>query len=209
MHRRRGRVASWCRGCARGRLPMGSRGWEFGDRASIFCPHCGRHTSIEPALRTARALGGTQKIPACWAKGSDLWWIAVCNACQEPVLVLNSGVRVFPHPRPSPTHEAIPGSIASDLSEAKLCYSVGAWNAAATMARRAIQRASVDRGAPGDRKLHAQIDHLADQGTITSEMKSWAHAIRDVGNDGAHPPESVTDAEAADSDDRGTLTGPR
>lgn len=54
------------------------------------------------------------------------------------------------------------------------------------MARRAIQGACFDKGAP-DKKLVDQIDWLEDQRLITPQMKEVAHRIRLGGNAGAHP----------------------
>ncbi len=54
------------------------------------------------------------------------------------------------------------------------------------MARRAIQAAALEKGAP-DRSLVEQIDWLEEQRLITPQMKQVAHAIRLAGNVGAHP----------------------
>jgi hypothetical protein len=54
------------------------------------------------------------------------------------------------------------------------------------MARRALQAAAYDKGAP-DGRLIEQIDWLAENGQITKQMKDVAHQIRLGGNLGAHP----------------------
>lgn len=83
------------------------------------------------------------------------------------------------------------------MDEAKRCFTVSAWRAAAVMARRAMQSAAVEKGAKKDR-LADQIAELASQGKITVELKEWADAVRLVGNDAAHPgsdPISQKDAD--------------
>ena len=157
-------------------------------RVSIHCPFCRRHTSLEPAQ--AEIESGFQSFCAnvAWqGERNDLWWIGVCNYCRKPVLVLNEGDTVYPHELPAPTDERIPDAIRNDIDEAKSCLNVSAWRAAVVMARRAIQTAAIEKGAPAGSKLVDQINHLASNGIITQEIKNWADVVRWVGNDGAHP----------------------
>jgi hypothetical protein len=49
-----------------------------------------------------------------------------------------------------------------------------------------MQVAAIDKGATAD-KLVQQIEQLHTNGKITAEIKDWAHAVRWVGNDAAHP----------------------
>src|SRR5690606_11273646 len=96
------------------------------------------------------------------------------------------GDRIYPRPLPKPTEQDIPDLIRADLDEAKICFSAGAYRASAVMARRAMQVASIDKGAKGD-KLVSQIADLQQTGKITTDLKEWADAVRWVGNDAAHP----------------------
>lgn len=169
------------------------------DLLSIYCPHCHKHTSLTPAPVKYKHGSSIYKTNAFWEKNSyETWWIGVCNACDEPVLVLNNGERVFPAPLPTPTSEDIPGAIRSDLDEAKICISVTAYRAAAVMARRAMQVAAKDKGATAD-KLVTQIHELLKSGKITTDLKDWADAVRWIGNDAAHPNGAeVTQEDAED-----------
>lgn len=157
------------------------------DILSIYCPYCHRHTSLRPAP-VKHTIGRSEyEVQAFWEKNySDTWWIGICNACEEPVLVLNRGDKVYPRPLPSPTEKDIPELIRLDLEEAKICLSSGAYRAAAVMARRAMQVAAIEKGASGD-KLVSQIHALQQTGKITTDLKEWADAVRWVGNDAAHP----------------------
>ncbi len=169
------------------------------DLLSIYCPHCHRHTSLTPAPVKYEHGSREYQTRAFWAKNHrDTWWIGVCNACEEPVLVLNKGDEIFPPPLPTPTSEDIPEEIRSDLDEAKVCVSAAAYRAAAVMARRAMQVAAKDKGATDD-KLVTQIHELLKSGKITTDLKEWADAVRWVGNDAAHPNGSdVTKEDAED-----------
>ena len=60
------------------------------------------------------------------------------------------------------------------------------WDAAALMARSAIQLIMRYQKAEGG-SLKTQIDFLADKGILPPIMKEWAHEVRKLGNENAHP----------------------
>lgn len=168
---------------------------------SVYCPHCRKHT----ALSVARApyegeYQRTEYTAAHWTSPTTghRWWIGICNGCGKPSLVRDGGEVIYPTPLPSPTDDHIPKQIAADLDEAKLCFSVGCYRACATMARRAIQSAALEKGAPeGD--LVQQIRALTGTGVITKNIEEWATVVRWVGNDAAHPAAMpVTEEDAQD-----------
>lgn len=167
---------------------------------SIFCPYCHRHTSLEPApVEVEAGFGERIHVAAVWEQSYDSkWWIGVCNYCNQPVLVQNDAVMVYPQPLPSPTDPNIPEEIRTDLDEAKRCFSVSSWRAAAVMARRAMQSAAIEKGATTKGRLVEQIAQLADAGKITVDLKEWADAVRWVGNDAAHPAGEAVSREDAE-----------
>lgn len=171
----------------------------LGPRVSIYCPHCGRHTSLEPTSRMVRHGYEEVTVPASWQQARDVyWWIGVCNYCAEPVLVKNLAETVYPQPLPAPTDPNVPDDIRKDLDEAKQCFSVSAWRASATMARRTMQAAAIDKGASGD-KLADQVADLASKNKITADLMEWADVVRWVGNDAAHPGgDEVNEEDAED-----------
>jgi len=72
------------------------------------------------------------------------------------------------------------------------------WDAAALMARSALQIALRDHKAEG-KNLKQEIEHLAGQGVLPPLMKDWSDNVRELGNDSAHPkPEQLaTDSQDA------------
>src|SRR5258705_8751887 len=127
---------------------------------SIFCPHCQRHTALSVAQVHFTHGFNELKVGAVWEKnGSEKWWMGVCNNCNNPVLVLNSGEQIYPIPFPSPTDSRIPEPMHRDIIEAKLCYSIDAYRSSAVMARRAMQTACIEKGAK-KRDLADQINEL-------------------------------------------------
>jgi hypothetical protein len=60
------------------------------------------------------------------------------------------------------------------------------WDAAALMARSALQITLRENKAKGD-NLRKEIDDLAAKGILPPIIKEWSHEVRDLGNDTAHP----------------------
>jgi hypothetical protein len=155
----------------------------------IECPHCGVATTLNLRKnwdgQTRR--GGPVK-QAAWT----------CRSCGEPItgeLEQDPIEGYLPKPGESypakmtspPMPESLPADIARDATSAHRCFGMGEWRASAAMARRAIQGACIDKGAPEDADLFDQIFWLKDEGLILPMMNDVAHQIRIGGNAGAHP----------------------
>jgi len=173
---------------------------------SKFCPHC--HKDVTFAWIESNDQGGylSNFFADYFQNDKGTWVIGICPNCKNGVLINeiydeNIGeeiINIFPFPLPSPTDERIPANVKKAIDEAKICLSVGAPMASSSMSRRAIQCACMDNGATKE-KLHEQINELFTNGTITEQIKEWAHSVRWVGNDGAHPTNlEVTNEDAKD-----------
>lgn len=156
---------------------------------SIYCPYCHRFTHLN-----GRASFGNQ---------TGNWEAAECNACHKVVLIHASDGTIYPNPLPRAIDNRIKDAIKKDFEEAILCFSAGAHRAAAVMARRALQGICLDKGAEESDKLEKQIDWLFEQRVITKELKDWAHEVRLVGNNAAHPkkPDEDHPISKEDADD--------
>jgi hypothetical protein len=71
------------------------------------------------------------------------------------------------------------------------------WDAAALMARSSLQAALREQKATG-RSLKQEIDDLAEKGILPNIIKDWAHNVRELGNESAHP---TAEQEATDPKD--------
>jgi hypothetical protein len=60
------------------------------------------------------------------------------------------------------------------------------WDAAALMARSSLQVSLREQKAKGN-NLKQEIDHLAAEGVLPKIIQDWAHNVRELGNDSAHP----------------------
>jgi len=74
------------------------------------------------------------------------------------------------------------------------------WDAAAVMARSAMQLALREHGATG-RTLAQEVESLANTGVLPPLMKEWSHEVRELGNESAHPGVSQDPTEPADAKD--------
>ena len=70
------------------------------------------------------------------------------------------------------------------------------WDAAALMARSALQAALRNHQAQGH-SLKQEIDDLASKGILPPNMKDWSDHIRELGNDSAHPGPILPDPQDA------------
>ena len=74
------------------------------------------------------------------------------------------------------------------------------WDAAAVMARSAVQVTMRDKGAVG-KDLYNEIEDLAKKGDLPPLMKEWSHEVRVLGNDSAHPKRNAPQATPEDARD--------
>lgn len=68
----------------------------------------------------------------------------------------------------------------------------GSYDASAMMSRKVLEVAVKKLNPSGTGKLYNRIEELSNNGTITEELKDWAHIIRDDGNEAAHEEEPVS-----------------
>jgi hypothetical protein len=91
----------------------------------------------------------------------------------------------------------LPAPISADLLEASTCCDVGAYRAAALVARRAVEQVVVMCGVPRDaRTLHQKLVWLLTSGHLPGHLAAAARTVRDVGNAASHGAAAVTRDEA-------------
>jgi hypothetical protein len=93
-----------------------------------------------------------------------------------------------------------PGAVQRFWTQAKDSLKGENWDAAAVMARSALQFALRDKGATG-KNLKAEIEDLANKGILHPLMKDWSHEVRELANDSAHPDPKATPTESQDATD--------
>ena len=129
-----------------------------------------------------------------------------CENCAGYVMVIWSANRsrsihdyyVLPYPLETTKYpEHWPDEIGRYWLQARRNIQSENWDAAAIMARSALQAALRDKNANGS-TLKQEIDDLAAKGILAPIMKEWANQIRLLGNESAHPnPAQVIDPQDA------------
>jgi hypothetical protein len=121
-----------------------------------------------------------------------------CNSCAGYVLVLWSAseyglagglysMHVLPYPiKFEEAPEYWPEGVSRFWLQAHRCLQDDNWDAAAVMARSALQAALRNYKAEG-RNLKQEIDDLGKKGILPPIIKDWSNNIRELGNDSAHP----------------------
>lgn len=121
-----------------------------------------------------------------------------CGNCKGYVMVLWSasehgygtglhGYEVLPWPLKLERYpEHWPEAIGRYWLQAKRNIRDENWDAAAVMARSALQIALRDQKAEG-RNLKQEIDHLSGKAVLPPIMKDWSDNVRELGNESAHP----------------------
>lgn len=160
----------------------------------INCGHCGEYVSPQPCRH-----GSSEAVwrPNEADNSQELWRIARCPRCMEPMLYLDGGPpTAFPPAMPPKLSDHVPPNIREEAHEAQRCLVNRCWRAAALMARRALEGACDEKGA-NNGMLGEKLGWLRKQELITARLAEQASALQIVGNAAAHggPPISQEDAE--------------
>ncbi len=167
----------------------------------ITCPFCMERGNFELAFRAQKKKPNATKI---------LYFDTYkCGSCNGYVMVLWSAssfgrvhnYEVLPWPLKFEKYpEHWPTSIGRYWLQAKQNIHAENWDAAAVMARSALQLALRDYNAKGN-GLKQEIEDLANKGILPPIMKEWSDQVRELGNVSAHPKPSQDPANPEDARD--------
>ena len=164
-----------------------------------ICPHCG-DANVNLILR-----GSYESAPY-------YYYMFECKECNRPVCVeslrcisndailfnLQDSDRIFPEPEEDEAPYGTPTAIANSYLAALHNMRIdkpGTLEASAIMCRRTIEMTTRHFGSKnGD--LCQRIGALVAEGILTKSMGDWAHAIRLLGNAGAHNSNNTTQEDA-------------
>jgi len=185
--------------------------WQLGEGSGLLgedlalykieCPFCNERGNFERAFHAEKKKPGARKV-----LNFDVY---KCANCAGYVHVLWSAsefggsqglhqFRVLPWPIGRPTApEHWPDEIRRSWEQAHDSLNHENWDAAAVMARSALQAAFRRQGAKG-RTLNDETASLAAQGILPPIMKEWSTELRLLANDSAHPDQ---DQEATNPQD--------
>lgn len=162
----------------------GNRGTELATYL-ITCPFCGEEGNFSTEFHATKKQPNGRKV-----LNFDT---LKCGNCASFVQVFWSAgdslhsFRVQPWPlKIDKAPEDYPQAIGRFWLQAKRNLKDRNWDAAAVMARSALQLALRSSEAKGA-NLKQEIEDLASKGVLPPIMKDWAHNVRELGNDSAHP----------------------
>ena len=183
-------------------LPRPTFEWDLKvpeDGLSFKCPKCGKEQTFYPHKMLDGDILTRVVFPGSPVKKRGDWWVGQCKSplCGQPVLVMGRGMMIFPPVWPEAPDANIPESVRIDFGEALLCHTYHLPQAAVVMARRAVQSAAIEKGAPVGDNLIGQIAYLEKQGFVTPELRGALDVVRNYGNDGAHPKDRRVTREQA------------
>jgi hypothetical protein len=183
--------------------------WDFGESRGhtgvelslyhITCGFCNEEGNFERVHRLKKENKATGK--------ALHYEILKCGNCGNFTMVLWSAGRglydflTLPWPRQTtgfPKHW--PEDVGRHWVQAKRSLEGKNWDAAALMARSGIQLIARYQNAAGA-NLKQEIDDLAKKGILPPTMKEWAHEVRELGNDNAHPTPGGTGTTRSDATD--------
>jgi hypothetical protein len=165
-------------------------GEHFGHRGNtlatykISCGFCPEHGNFalhhHTERKNARGKILNYDILRCENCGnfSMVFWSAGSNLHDKRVVPSPLTIEKYP--------EAWPTDVGRFWLQAKRGQAGKNWDAAAVMARSALQLALRHKGSEGRRLFH-EIDNLAEKGELPKMMKEWAHEVRVLATDPAHP----------------------
>jgi hypothetical protein len=184
--------------------------WDFGEHTGysgnklsthrIVCGFCRESGNFKTTHHVEKKDGSNYKVLN--------YEIFQCVNCGNYTMVFWSGssqlhdYKTLPWPTETTNFpEHWPKDIGQYWMEAQRSLEGKNWNAAAVMARSAVQLALRYRNAVGN-NLKQEIDDLAAKGLLPPVMKEWSHEVRELGNDSAHPtPASSAGTESKDAND--------
>ncbi len=153
----------------------------------ITCPFCMERGNFKLAFRAQKKKPNGSK-----ALNFDT---LECGSCKSYVMALWSAsefgelysYEVLPWTsKPDSFPEHWPEAVGRYWLQAQKCLKDESWDAAALMARSSLQVALREQKAAGS-NLRQEIDDLASKGLLPPVIKEWAHSLRELGNDSAHP----------------------
>jgi hypothetical protein len=174
-----------------------SSGWQGNELAlyRITCAFCQVSGKFALHYHTERANSAGKKL------NYDIFKCENCGNFQMVFWSGGSGLhdsRMVPWPIKIDKYpDAWPERIGNLWLQARRSQQSESWDAAAVMARSALQAALRHAQAEG-KTLFQEIDNLGGKGLLPPTMVQWAHAIRLFGNDSAHPAPEHAPATQAD-----------
>ena len=171
---------------------------DYYGNAFFSCPGCRWPVAVTfgklPAGRVAGAAPLAPKVSARDLHGS---WKQTIEAAGYVI------VRISPPPVQSAAPDAVPQAIARNFIQAEEARKRMHREAAGMAYRRVLELALKDLAPEQKGTLEKRIEKLAEAGRLTPDLATWAHSVRQLGNEAAH---DEPEPSEEDIDDLGGFT---
>jgi Domain of unknown function (DUF4145) len=174
--------------------------------AGLACPYCSYQGNLERVFDTRRDHPVLKK--------TMLYQVLKCGECLMISFVMSSQSR-YSGRRPIHGYRLYPPSLKTERRapaywpervgrawvQAHNSIDTESWDAAVTMAGRALQSATRDHFGAKPATVEKEIDELGGKGILPMPMVEWAHEIRLLRNIGAHPDAEELEVNEEDAKD--------
>lgn len=127
------------------------------------------------------------------SRGQVIRWLK-CQTCESGLVMING--TTWPPSMYGPEVQYLPQSVNEALRQARLCFSIGAYEATELVCRKILMHVACDLGDREGKSFAEYIDFLKNNGYITRQMEDWVDEIRERGNRTAHRLASPTPEQA-------------
>jgi hypothetical protein len=172
------------------------------------CPHCKvgiaeNYTRVAVANYPQMTLQDSTIVPG-------IAWIALqqrCSECHEVIIQLERNSPALPratflgYPHATDSARDIPPEVTAPFSEdfKQACDVLPlSAKASAALSRRCLQAILRDKAGTKQKDLYDQIEEVSAPGILPSHIVQDLHAVRTIGNFGAHPIKSTNTGEIVD-----------
>lgn len=122
-------------------------------------------------------------------------YVYICPNCSCATFFDESD-RQYPGVAPGNEVEHLPEALDSLYREARSCCSVSAFTASVLASRKMLMNIAVEQGAGEDLRFIEYVEHLAENGFIPPNGRTWVDHIRRKGNEATHEIALMTQADA-------------
>ncbi len=123
--------------------------------------------------------------------------ILICPNCNQPTHFRNG--EQTPGVMYGNEVENLPEDINRLYNEARLCYSINAFDAVAMISRKIIMNTAVSEGAEENKRFVDYVDYLDEENIIPKNAKKWITKLKDLGNEANHEIQNISKERAQEA----------
>ena len=160
-----------------------------------FCPHCATANEAFDLVKEISSNGIKSLFLHCRNCGKCVVAEMKDDICLQTVF--ENFTNIYPDNIPSDIPKFLPNNIEGRFIQAKQFLRSKHFEASSIMARKCLEITCYNFKAQGN-SLLLKIDNLHKRDLLTNTLTEWAHAVRLIGNMGAHDEEAISQQDTQD-----------